>query len=109
MLCSVLDSRKKHNIIIALGPPFIKKPRSNNNVPLKEGSSYTISCKAVGYGPPTYYWERKDSKKWITVDRTNRPYFTTAITGQYRCNVTNEAGSVVSPVITVYGEPIMRN
>ena len=78
-------------------------------MPLREGSSYTISCRAAGYGSLTYYWEKKESEKWITVDSTNKTSYKTTTTGQYRCNVTNEAGSVVSPVITVHGECIMRN
>ena len=49
-----------------------------------------------------YYWERKDSENWITVDSNNRTSYTTDTTGQYRCNATNEVGSVISPVITVY-------
>ena len=90
--------------VIVTGPPVIKQPQQDNYVPLKEGSSYNISCRAVGYGSLTYYWERKDSEKWITVDNNNKTSYKPTTTGQYRCNVTNEAGSVVSPVITVYGE-----
>ena len=53
-----------------------------------------------------YYWEEKKSDKWITVDSTNIHVtsYATSTTGQYRCNVTNEVGSVVSSVVTVYGE-----
>ena len=94
----------KNNACYIIGPPVIKQPQHHNNVPLKEGSSYNISCRAAGYGSLTYYWEKKDSKKWITVDNTNKTSYNTTTTGQYRCSVTNEAGSVVSPVITVYGE-----
>ena len=90
--------------IIVIGPPVIKQPQHNNNVPLKVGSSYTILCRAAGYGSLTYYWEKKVSKKWTNVDSNNKTSFETMNTGQYRCKVTNEAGSVVSPVITVYGE-----
>ena len=92
-----------------IGPPVIKRPQHSNNVPLREGSSYNISCRAVGYGSLIYYWERKDSKKWITVESRNQTSYKITTTGQHRCNVTNEAGSVVSPVITVYGEYIMRS
>ena len=90
--------------IIVTGPPVIKQPLHKNNVPLKKGSSSNISCRAAGYGSLTYYWEKKDSKGWITVDSNNKTSFETTNTGQYRCKVTNEAGSVVSPVITAYGE-----
>ena len=90
--------------IIVTGPPVIKQPQHKDNVPLKEGSSYTISCRAAGYGSLTYYWERKVSKKWTNVDNNNKTSYETTNTGQYRCNVANEAGSVVSPMITVYGK-----
>ena len=90
--------------IIVTGPPVIKQPLHKNNVPLMKGSNYTISCRAAGYGSSTYYWERKVSKNWITVDNNNKTSYKVTNTGQYRCKVTNEAGSVVSPVITAYGE-----
>ena len=71
---------------------------------MREGSSYTISCRAAGYGSLTYYWERKDSERWINADSNNKTSYNTKNTGKYRCKVTNEAGSVVSPVTTVYGK-----
>ena len=52
-----------------------------------------------------YYWERKFSENWIAVDSNNN--YATNTTGQYRCNVTNEVGSVVSPVITIYGKDLL--
>ena len=70
---------------------------------MRKSLSATLKCRAAGYGSLTYYWERKDSGNWITVDNDNRTSYTTKTSGQYRCNVTNEAGSVLSPVITVYG------
>ena len=92
-----------------IGPPVIKQPQHKKNVPLKEGSSYTISCRAVGYGSLTYCWEKNESGKWVTIDSTDKTSYSARTTGLYRCNVTNEAGSVVSPVYTVYGEYKMRN
>ena len=66
-------------------------------------SHVTLQCIATRDGGSlTYYWERKDSENWITIDSNNRASYTTNTTGQYRCNVTNEVGSVISPVITVY-------
>ena len=50
---------------------------------------------------------REDSNKWITIDSTNKTSYITTTTGQYRCNVTNEAGSAISPVITVYGKNLL--
>ena len=60
---------------------------------------------AAGDGSLKYYWERKDAGNWVTVNNDSRiSYIITGTTGQYRCNVTNEVGSVLSPVITVYGK-----
>ena len=67
---------------------------------LKSGRSYTLKCKATGPGTLIYSWEIKTSRKWATVIRYTRSY-TTLSPGQYRCRVTNEAGSIVSKIATV--------
>ena len=87
-----------------LGPPVITQPQSHKEIPLKESSGVTLQCRAAGYGSLIYYWERRISENWITVDSENRTLYKTGTSGQYRCNVTNKAGSALSPVITVYGE-----
>ena len=97
------------SFVIVIGPPVITEPQNRKGIALKKGSSSTLLCRAAGYGSLTYLWERKDSRKWITVRSSSETSYKTTDTGQYRCNVTNEAGSVVSPVITVYGEYIIRN
>ena len=66
-------------------------------------SHVTLQCIAIGEGSLVYYWEMNVLENWITIDSNNRTSYTTNTTGQYRCNVTNEVGSVISPVITVYG------
>ena len=86
------------------GSPTIIQPQRHSEVPLKINLTVTVQCIATGDGSLKYYWERNDSGNWITVDNNNRTSYTTNTTGQYRCNVTNEVGSVVSPVITVYGK-----
>ena len=83
--------------------PIIIQPQRVSEVPLRS-STVTLHCRATGDGSLKYYWERDDSGNWITVDNNNRTSYTTGTTGQYRCNVTNEVGSVVSPMITVYGK-----
>jgi len=82
--------------------PVIKQPQNNSRIPLRD-SDVILQCSATGNGSLTYYWERKDLGNWITVDNNNKTSYITRTSGQYRCNVTNEAGSVLSPVITVYG------
>ena len=77
---------------------------------MRKGSRATLYCTASGYGPLIYYWENRISENhnWFTIEHTvNMTLYTTGNTGQYRCNVTNEAGSVVSPVITVYGKKLL--
>ena len=91
-------------LLVHGGLPTIIEPQQANVVPLKPDSAVTLHCAATGDGLLKYYWNRNDSGNWITVDNNNRTSYTTNITGQYRCNVTNEVGSVVSPVITVYGK-----
>ena len=72
-------------------------------VPLK-GLSVTLECRATGEGLLNYYWEKENSGNWITVNKNNITSYSATTSGQYRCNVTNEFGSVLSPVITVYGK-----
>ena len=90
-------------LLVDGGLPTIIQPQHASEVPLRS-STVTLNCTATGDGSLIYYWERNDSGNWITVDSNNRKSYTTGTTGQYRCNVTNEVGSVVSPVITVYGK-----
>ena len=90
-------------LLVAGKLPTIKQPQHAREVPLNT-STVTLQCRATGDGSLIYYWERNDSGSWITVDSNNMRSYTTNATGQYRCNVTNDAGSVVSPVITVYGK-----
>ena len=90
-----------------VGPPVIQQPEHDNEKPLKKVHSHvTLNCTASGYGSLIYHWERRltESHKWFIISHIiNTTTYITGSTGQYRCNVTNEAGSVVSPVITVYG------
>ena len=66
----------------------------------KRGRFYTLKCNAIGPGTLVYSWERKSTHKWTTVSRHRRSY-TTSSPGQYRCRVTNEAGSIVSEIATI--------
>ena len=91
-------------LLVDGGLPTIIQPQHANEVPLTPASTITLHCRATGDGSLKYYWERNDSGNWITVNNNSRTSYTTGATGQYRCNVTNKAGSVVSPVITVYGK-----
>ena len=88
-----------------VGPPVIQEPEHDNEKPLRKGSRVTLHCTASGYGSQKY-WERRISENhnWYTVKTIiSTTSYRTGQTGQYRCNVTNKAGSVVSPVITLFG------
>ena len=69
-------------------------------------------CSAIGSGTLRYSWERSSSgNSWTTVSGDNTTSYATDTSlaiGEYiyRCNVSNEAGSVVSNIATVivYGE-----
>ena len=93
---------------VCLGLPLLLQPSHNDQIPLRRNSHVTLECIATGDGGSLiYYWERKVSENWITVDSNNRTSYTTNTTGQYRCNVTNEVGSVISPVISIYGKDLL--
>ena len=91
------------------GPPTITHHPAHINVPLSK--SVTLTCRAVGLGTLTYFWERSSGSSWTTVSNDNTTSYTTDTTlaiGQYmyRCRVSNDAGSVVSnnAIVNVYGE-----
>ena len=76
------------------------------------GFSHTLMCSAIGSGTLRYSWERSSSgNSWTTVSGDNTTSYATDTSlaiGEYmyRCNVSNEAGSIVSNIATVivYGE-----
>ena len=95
-------------VIQFLGPPVITVHPTGGDVPL--GRSITLMCGASGLGTLVYSWERSSGSSWTTVSNDNTSYTTntTLTIGEYmyRCNVSNEAGSVVSnsATVNVYGE-----
>ena len=76
------------------------------------GFSHTLMCSAIGSGTLRYSWEiSSNGSSWTTVSDVNTTSYVTNTSlhiGQYmyRCNVSNEAGSVVSDnaTVIVYGE-----
>ena len=75
------------------------------------GGSSMLMCKASGLGTLVYSWENNSGSNWTTVSNDNTTSYTTDTTltigeHMYRCNVSNEAGSVVSnnATVNVYGE-----
>ncbi|XP_065918194.1 contactin-3-like isoform X2 [Dysidea avara] len=92
-------------IIIAIGPPEITDHPTGGDVPM--GRSITLMCRASGLGTLVYSWERRASRRWTTISSDNTTEFSVTQNGRYRCNVSNEAGSVVSnsTTVNVYGPP----
>ena len=92
------------------GPPAITGHPTGGDVPM--GRSITLMCRASSLGTLAYFWERRSGRRrWTTVSNDNTTSYTTDTTltiGEYmyRCNVSNEVGSVVSnsATVNVYGE-----
>ena len=79
---------------------------SSNDVPL--GHNFTLSCQASGQGTLQYSWEVYNGNTWHAVGNM-AVYTTEANTDgvvEYRCVVTNEAGSKTSNTanINIYGK-----
>ena len=66
----------------------------------------TLECEGISRGSITYQWERKriSSKSWTNIKNRNNKTFVVGIlqrSQQYRCVVSNEAGSTRSNVADV--------
>ena len=101
---------KLQDFVLNVGPPEITAHPTGGDVPM--GRNITLMCRSSGLGTLVYSWERRSSgSSWTTVSNDNTTSYTTDTTltiGEYmyRCNVSNEAGSVVSnsATVNVYGE-----
>ena len=91
------------------GPPTITThPASQlTNISI----SVTLDCEGTGRGSITYQWETSNFNggQWMKISNSNSKTFivgTLEQSQQYRCVVSNEAGSIRSNVatVTVLGE-----
>ena len=97
------------------GPPTITThPTSQlTNVSM----SVTLDCKGTGRGSITYHWETSNINggQWMNISNSNYSKRLTVRnlehSQQYRCIVSNEAGSTISNVatITVLSKSAMNN
>ena len=95
--------------VVSLPPSIIIHPMGER---ILKGSNYTLMCSASGSGILTYSWERSSNgSSWTIVSDDNTTSYTTDTSlaiGQYmyRCNVSNDGGSVVSniAIVDVYGK-----
>ena len=86
------------------GPPTITThPASQlTNVSM----SVTLDCEGTGRGSITYQWETSNINggQWMTIINSNSSTFvvgTLEESQQYRCVVSNEAGSAIANVTTI--------
>ena len=93
------------------GPPTIKiHPASQlTTVNVK----VTLQCKGIGRGSITYQWETSDinERQWMTFSHSNNKRLVVKSleqSQQYRCVVSNEAGSTRSDIaiITILSKPV---
>lgn len=89
-------------------PPLITTSPRNGIIKKTRGRMTTLYCKASSYdGQVLYHWEKKSvlETKWtvITPKHKNATEYTitTAISQQYRCVATNDAGSTNSEIANI--------
>ena len=86
------------------GPPTIT---THPTSPLSSvDMNITLNCEGIGNGSITYHWETSDLNKeqWVVISESNDKTYVVrdfAQSQQYRCVVTNEAGSTRSNVATI--------
>ena len=90
--------------LVFTGPPFITMHPASQSVNISV--SVTLDCQGTGRGSITYQWETSNISggQWMNISNSNS---STLVVGtleqsqQYRCIVSNEAGSTRSNVATV--------
>ena len=87
-----------------LGPPTITThPTSQLKI---VSMSVTLDCEGTGRGSVTYHWETSNINggQWMNIGSSNRKEYVVSNleqSQQYRCVVSNEAGSTRSDVATI--------
>ena len=86
------------------GPPTITTHPTSQLIPVS--MNVTLNCEGTGRKPITYQWETNNINggQWMSISNTNSTTFvvgTLEQSQQYRCVVSNEAGSTISNVATV--------
>ena len=87
------------------GRPSITVNPTGGKIP--QGTNIVLHCEGSGKGSLVYTWMRMEhGREWSVIDNSNVNTYTTSVSGLYRCNVRNKAGSVVSEAaeVEVYGE-----
>ena len=85
------------------GPPTIKPHPTSQLV--NSSMNITLKCRGTGKGSITYHWETSNINggQWMIINRGRKNLVVSNLeqSQQYRCVVSNEAGSTTSDVITV--------
>ena len=86
-----------------LGPPTITTHPSSQLITVS--MSVTLNCEGTGRGSITYQWETSNINggQWMNISNSNSEHLVGTLeqSQQYRCMVSNEAGSIRSNVATV--------
>ena len=87
--------------IVLTGPPIIMTQPSNQVIAMSMG--VTLNCQGAGGGSIAYRWinRRVFGRQWMNIDTETLIVKTLEHPRQYRCVVSNEAGSTRSNVATV--------
>ena len=90
--------------IVLTGPPIIRTHPSNQLITMS--MVVTLNCQGAGLGLIAYQWESKrvNGGRWMNISNSNtKTLFVKTLerSRQYRCVVSNEAGSTRSNVATV--------
>ena len=93
-----------HHSNVLTGPPTIMI-HPNDKV-IAVNMSVILNCKGIGKGPIIYQWESRtiNGRRWMNVRNSNNQnpvVMNSEQSQQYRCVVSNEAGSTRSNVATV--------
>ena len=93
-----------HHCNIFTGPPIIMM-HPNDEV-IAVNTSVTLNCKGTGKRPITYQWQSKPINRnvWMNIRKSNNQKLVVMSlqqSQQYRCVVSNEAGSNTSNIATV--------
>ena len=90
--------------MIYTGPPTIMTHPASQLINVS--ISVTLNCEGIGRGSITYQWESRQNPRgrWMTISNNNSGRLmlkNLERSQQYRCVVSNEAGSTRSNAVTV--------
>lgn len=98
---------KDIEVVKADTAPVITSPTQNTIISVEEGKTVTMAVSAESSLDMTYQWQVNAGNGWIDIERANLASYTTpTLTAEdnmnaYRCVVTNEIGSSISPAYTL--------